>query len=368
MKQNLKVFEFFAGIGAQNQALRNINIDYEIVGISEWNINSIIAYNYINNDKNYLETLKKDIIIDKLKDFTFSSNGKTPTNLKYFSEKKLNLLYNSHILSENKGSIIDLKESDIPYSDLWTYSFPCQDLSSMGKQKGMINGQSSSLLNHILRLLNEKKENNKQLPNFLLMENVTSIKNKRNIKDFNNLKEKLKSFGYYNYDFELTGYKHGIPQTRKRTFMVSSLDKLNIDFSEKDLKNTNLCIKDFLDIDKSKYKIDKKKYRNLDVKYLEKYKINNLIYYKSDLYSFNTMKKIFDIKGYSPTLLAGSKYSYFDNEMIRNLTGKESLKLMGFSRNLEKLDNLFSCNELNKMAGNSIIVNKLEFIFKKLFT
>lgn len=41
----LRVFEAFTGIGSQRKALMNIGIEHEIVGISEWDINAIVAYN-----------------------------------------------------------------------------------------------------------------------------------------------------------------------------------------------------------------------------------------------------------------------------------------------------------------------------------
>lgn len=44
MKKKLRVFEAFAGIGAQASALDRLNIDYEIVGISDWFIDAIECY------------------------------------------------------------------------------------------------------------------------------------------------------------------------------------------------------------------------------------------------------------------------------------------------------------------------------------
>ena len=43
-KRKLRVFEAFAGIGAQASALERMNIDYEIVGISDWFIDAIECY------------------------------------------------------------------------------------------------------------------------------------------------------------------------------------------------------------------------------------------------------------------------------------------------------------------------------------
>ena len=50
--KKLRVFEAFAGIGAQHSALKRINIDFEVVGISEWFINAILAYDAIHSDLN----------------------------------------------------------------------------------------------------------------------------------------------------------------------------------------------------------------------------------------------------------------------------------------------------------------------------
>ena len=50
-KQNenkLRVFEAFAGIGAQAAALKRMNINYEIVGISDWFIDAIECYSAIH--------------------------------------------------------------------------------------------------------------------------------------------------------------------------------------------------------------------------------------------------------------------------------------------------------------------------------
>ena len=43
-QKKLRVFEAFAGIGAQASALKRMNINYEIVGISDWFIDAIECY------------------------------------------------------------------------------------------------------------------------------------------------------------------------------------------------------------------------------------------------------------------------------------------------------------------------------------
>ena len=44
VNHTLRVFEAFAGIGAQASALDRMGIDYRIVGISEWFIDAIECY------------------------------------------------------------------------------------------------------------------------------------------------------------------------------------------------------------------------------------------------------------------------------------------------------------------------------------
>ena len=118
----LKVNELFAGIGAQRQALINIGIDFEIVATSD---------------------------IDK------------------YANQSYELLYGK---TNNLGDIKKIEK--LPKADLWTYSYPCTDISLAGKMKGFEKGSNtrSSLLWEVQRLLEVAKENN-ELPKYLLLEN-----------------------------------------------------------------------------------------------------------------------------------------------------------------------------------------------------
>lgn len=78
-KQKIRVFEAFAGIGAQSVALRRAGISYENVGISEWFINAILAYDAINcSDEPLPEIPSFEEQIKYLKQFTFSRDSQTP--------------------------------------------------------------------------------------------------------------------------------------------------------------------------------------------------------------------------------------------------------------------------------------------------
>ena len=131
--QKIKVIELFSGVGSQAMALRNLGLDYEVVGISEIDKFAIKSYEAIH--------------------------GKV----------------------HNFGDISKIEE--LPYCDLLTYSFPCVDISQSGKMQGIKEGTRSGLLLEVERLLLKAKENG-TLPKYLLLENVKNLVGKKFIKDF----------------------------------------------------------------------------------------------------------------------------------------------------------------------------------------
>ena len=84
----------------------------------------------------------------------------------------------------------------------------------------------SGLLWEVERLLNECSE----LPQVLLMENVTQVHGKKNADHFNEWIKFLESKGYSNYWKDLNAKNFGIPQNRNRTFMVSVLGNYTYEF------------------------------------------------------------------------------------------------------------------------------------------
>lgn len=68
--------------------------------------------------------------------------------------------------------VTKVKGSELPRADLWTFGFPCQDVSIAGKQKGLKKGTRSGLFYEIMRLLDERKENK---PKWLVCENVKNL-------------------------------------------------------------------------------------------------------------------------------------------------------------------------------------------------
>jgi DNA (cytosine-5)-methyltransferase 1 len=189
-------------------------------------------------------------------------------------------IYNNIIATHNlvniqqvKGEDLGIKETD-KFTYLLTYSFPCQDLSLAGRGKGMSDTSTrSGMLWEVERILGECEE----LPDILLMENVTQVHGEGAIEDFNKWQLRLEELGYKNYWQDLIATDYGIPQTRNRCFMVSIRGDYNYTFPKPiPLK---LKLKDLLE-----EKVDEKYYlsdKMLDyiISKDDKYKVNegNLI-------------------------------------------------------------------------------------------
>lgn len=169
--KKLRVFEAFSGIGAQRKALERLGIEHDVVAISEIDKYAIKSYEAVH--------------------------GKT----------------------NNLGDISKLKVGDIPDHDLFTYSFPCTDISGAGLRKGFDEGSGtrSALLWECKKVIEGKK------PKYLLMENVKALVSKKFKPTFDKWCEWLEGQGYTNYWQVLNARDYGIPQNRERVFMISIL-------------------------------------------------------------------------------------------------------------------------------------------------
>ena len=198
----LRVFEAFAGYGSQSIALRNLGIEYEVVAISEIDKYAIKAYEAIHG----------------------------PTN--------------------NLGDISKIDPKDIPNHDLFTYSFPCQDLSVAGKQAGLGKGTRSGLLYECEKVIEAKK------PKYLLLENVKNLVGKKFKPQFDEWLSYLENLGYTNYWQVLNAKNYGVPQNRERVFVVSILGEHKPYEFSKPIP-LDKCIKDILEDE-----VDEKYYIN----------------------------------------------------------------------------------------------------------
>lgn len=126
----------------------------------------------------------------------------------------------------NVGDICKVNPEVLPDCDVITWSFPCQDISSAGKQKGLQqdSGSRSSLAWECMKIFRAKK------PKFLLMENVKALTQKKFMPDFMRLQKELEDMGYTNFWQVINAKDFGVPQNRERVFMVSVLGDAAFEF------------------------------------------------------------------------------------------------------------------------------------------
>ncbi len=369
--KKLRVFEAFAGIGAQASALERMNIDYEIVGISDWFIDAIECYAALHCENIEIEVPQDISEVDEyLSHYTFSATSVRPTNLKLLSEDQRRDLYRANKQCKNYGSILEISGKDMPDTDLLVYSFPCQDLSTGGLGKGMKKGSGtrSGLLWEIERILIELAEQDR-LPEYLLLENVKTIKAKKYKADLDQWTGFLSSIGYSNSKCLIyNALDFGIPQERERAFIISHLGD-PIDIEEKvaaKMRERRYNIHDFIMDDYSN-----KTYRlEANIAQLNKTPSRDVMWdINGKEINDETIIRTITCNMDRTHTAALFRYTGPKGATYRRLTLREAFLLMGFSNEeYEKAAALnFSYRKLNKVIGNSIVVNVLQAIFEAMF-
>lgn len=113
--------------------------------------------------------------------------------------------------------VTKVKGSELPSADLWTFGFPCQDVSIAGKQKGLKKGTRSGLFYEIMRLLDERKENK---PEWIMCENVKNLLSIDGGGGFLNVVSEMAERGY-SVEWKVYNSKdYGVPQNRERVYIV----------------------------------------------------------------------------------------------------------------------------------------------------
>ncbi len=123
-----------------------------------------------------------------------------------------------------------VKTEDIPDHDLLVGGFPCQDYSvaSTLSKSGGIEGKKGVLWWQIYRILNEKGENR---PKYIFLENVDRLLGspaKQRGRDFAIILASLAELGYIVEWRVINAAEYGMPQRRRRTYIVGFLEGSNI--------------------------------------------------------------------------------------------------------------------------------------------
>lgn len=299
-------------------ALRDLGIDYELVGFSEIDDRAIESYCAIH-----------DVPKDK-----------------------------------NLGDITKIDINALPKDiDLITHGSPCQDFSVSGLKAGGDEGSGtrSSLMWNTVAICETVK------PKYVIWENVKGVLQKSQIHNFEKYLRKMEEIGYTNY-YKILNAKHfGVAQDRERIFVVSIRNDINIKFEFPKEFDYEVKLKDVLDKD-----VDE---RFLVTKVLNARRTKKYIQYDNSGKGYNSQaQRLYYLDGQMCTLPkcnGGDKTQVLldeENMIGRRITPCEAWRLMGFSTEdfLKAQQSGQTLGSLYAQAGNSIVLPVIKSIFENL--
>lgn len=139
------------------------------------------------------------------------------------------------------GDIYDINPDNIPHYDVLCAGFPCQPFSNAGKHGGF-DDERGILFLEIIRLMKAAK------PKVAVLENVSALKSHDKGKTFKIICEKIEEQGYTVHHKVLKCSDYGLPQMRKRIFMVCVRNDITHDVDIFDLKEyeKDVTMKEYL--------------------------------------------------------------------------------------------------------------------------
>lgn len=247
--------------------------------------------------------------------------------------------------------ITKIKNEKLPYVDVITFGFPCQDLSSIGTRLGLEEGTRSSLIYDALDIVINTQ------PRIFIAENVKGLLSHNKGETFEFLVSYMKNIvGYKIYYKVLNSRNFGVPQNRERVYIVgirNDIDDKSFQFPEPTGRKKNL--KGFLEV-------------NVDKKYtLSDHLLESYIYKKDDGRPYVVTEK----SEYSRTLnttyhkiqrLTGT-FVDVDGWRMRKLTPREIYNLQGFPKTHQQV---VSDTQAYRQAGNAVTVPVVKSIGKQL--
>ena len=115
---------------------------------------------------------------------------------------------------EPKGDIVDINPDDVPAFNILSGGFPCQTFSNIGKQKGF-DDERGTLFFQIMKFVTTHN------PDVIVLENVSALLTHDNGATYLRMKTTLENEGYSIVEKILKCSDYGIPQMRKRLFIVA---------------------------------------------------------------------------------------------------------------------------------------------------
>lgn len=115
--------------------------------------------------------------------------------------------------------IKSVNAKDVPRAECWCFGAPCQDFSIAGRRAGL-DGDRSSLVREIFRILEEQEEQNR--PEWLIYENVKGMLSSNRGLDYLSILSEMDRLGY-DCEWQNINSKWYVPQNRERIYTIGHL-------------------------------------------------------------------------------------------------------------------------------------------------
>ncbi len=260
------------------------------------------------------------------------------------------------------GDLRKIKNSNIPKHDILCAGFPCQPFSISGNGEGLCH-ENGKLFFEIIRIASYHK------PKVMLLENVKNLENHDGKKTLQTIISSLEKINYTVFYKVLNASDFGVPQARKRIYIVAFRKDLNIDnflFPIKHKKTTilnSILLKEDADelIIKQPYVV----YDNLNCELNQSRELirigkTGLGRQGERIYSPYGQCVTLSSQGGGP---AGKTGMYLIDGVVRKLSKRECARAMGFPDDFMLSE---STSECYKQFGNSVVVNVLQKILRNI--
>lgn len=352
----MRLATVFSGIGAIEQAIKKLNIKNEIVFACDTGERYIdIDVNEINQKISKMSESTKNDYIKSLYENTKKHNYVKDSYFANYDIDENRWFDDIRFINGNlyKGKV-----------DLFVGGSPCQSFSAIGKRKGLEDARGTLFYDYA-RLVKEIE------PKVFIFENVPGMLNHDKGNTWEVIKEVFYSLDYKIFWDVLNAKDYGIPQDRRRLFVVGFKDN-SVEFKFPKKKELTTSMFDFLEKEiPAKHYLGKKgfefvtnpKYKNrarINHDIIQTQKANQQFNWNGD-FVFEDVSKVES----NPEIMNRAFVGEWNGSkgVCRQLTYRECLRLMGFSDDFKiVVPNV----PAYRQAGNSIVVNVLEEILKEI--
>ena len=364
--KKIRLATVFSGIGSIEQALIRLNIPHEIVFACD-NGEREIVVNYTEE----FEKVKRFSTVEQKKEYV--------DNLYKEKSRQTNFVQQSYLanyeLDESKfyQDVILLDGTDYKDKvDLFVGGSPCQSFSFAGARGGFEDTRGTLFFEYC-RLVKEIQ------PKVFIYENVYGVLTHDGGKTWETMQNVFSELGYHFSWQILDARDYGIPQGRRRLFVVGFKsedehakfnfpEKMPLKFTMQDFLEENLAIGGLQNVDGKLMKVsdekgepDKRYYLSDKlVEYVLSPGTKNFMHYdaKTDLPIARAL-----VKNMGNSYRASVNNYVHTNGKLRALTMREVHRLMGYP---DSYKIVVSKAQAYKQAGNSIVVDVIMNILKQI--